>query len=66
MVPFGGRFVIDVVGNLEFLARMFTGIEDDGGVRGRVFEETVRKAVAASISESFEYGPARFTKMESS
>ena len=59
VVPFDGRFVIDVVGNLEFLARMFTGVEDDGTIRGGIFEATVRSVVTASISENFEWGPRK-------
>ena len=66
VVPFGGQFVIDVVGNLEFLARMFTGIEDDGGVRGRVSRRQFAKRLPLLFRRASSTVPARFTKMESS
>lgn len=59
VIPFDNSFVIDVVGNLEFLARMFTGVEDDGSIRGGIFETTVRSSIMASVDDHFEWGPRK-------
>lgn len=57
ILPYGDFLVIDVVGFTTFLQRVFTGIRDDGQVRGELFEETVRKTIAGVLPRSWELGP---------
>jgi hypothetical protein len=59
VIPFGAFSVIDVVGILEFIGRMFTGIQDDGTLRGEIFEETVRSSIADMLGSEFEIGPRK-------
>lgn len=56
VVPIGSFLVLNIAGVLPFLQRMFTGIRDDGGARGGVFEESVRKAVREAL-DNVEFGP---------
>ncbi len=53
-------WLIDTVGIFEFIARMFVGIHDDGGIRGTIFEHTVRSAVKGIKSKAgLELGPRK-------
>lgn len=60
IVPYGDFVVIDVAGLASFLPRLFTGIRDDGQVRGDLFEETVRAAVAVVLPDSWHVGTRLF------
>ena len=59
VIPFGEFSVIDVVGILEFIGRMFTGIEDDATLRGKIFEETARSSITSMFGSEFEIGPRK-------
>ena len=59
MIPYGDLILIDVAGFVEFISRVFTGIRDDGEIRGRQFEETVRATIISNLPQEFEVGPRK-------
>jgi len=63
VIPCGEFVIIDVVGILGFVTRMFTGIRDDGTARGGIFEETVRVSITKLFEEQgFGFGPRKLYK----
>ena len=59
IIPYGEAALIDVVGGAEILSRIFTGIRDDGQIRGAIFEETARDLVARVLDGAWEWGPRK-------
>jgi hypothetical protein len=59
IIPYGEAVLIDVVGVAEILSRIFTGIRDDGQIRGAIFEETVRDLVIRALNGAWEWGPRK-------
>jgi hypothetical protein len=59
IIPYGEATCIDVVGVAGILSRIFTGIRDDGQIRGTLFEETARKLVARVLNGAYEWGPRK-------
>jgi hypothetical protein len=60
VIPFGEFVLIDLVGILGFVMRMFTGIRDDGTLRGTVFESTVRNSIITLFEpKGFTLGPRK-------
>jgi hypothetical protein len=59
---FENSWLIDTVGILEFITRMFTGVYDDGTARGLIFENTVRLAAEKIRDEAgIEFGPRKIS-----
>lgn len=56
ILPYGEFLIIDVVGITTFLQRLFTGIRDDGKVRGQLFEEMVRNTLVDVLPQDWEVG----------
>jgi hypothetical protein len=60
IIPYGETAaLIDVAGVAEILSRIFTGIRDDGQIRGTIFEETARDLVAGILDGAWQWGPRK-------
>jgi hypothetical protein len=60
IIPAGDSILIDTVGILNFVSRMFTGIHDEGTTRGKIFEHTVRDSITKMFEDrGFKLGPRK-------